>query len=371
MATIPNYGTDTKRVIEEFKRFNSYPSGRLDFNGVKFHSLPDLPAGLKELSIQINSELTSLPNLPAGLKKLSIGHNRELTSLPDLPDSLKELWCSYNALTTLPPLPANLEVLYCGDNPLTSLPPLQRLKVLDCSRNDQLTSLPVLPETLIQLSCGGEQLTVLPPLPSKLEDFSVFRAPITSLPPLPDGLKLLKIVSTNITALPPLPANLSIMMINDNLELTTITGVCPKRYKNLMAIDVFENCPNLLYEPEYGEKCGNFFKRFSAPQPSPLSKVKIPKGQTDAILFEEIADGTRMVDFQGEMQHNRYYTEKTFKKLNGQNPYTRQPIKQEDIILYTAELDPSLPVQQGGRKKSRNTKRRSIYRKNNRTTRKR
>jgi hypothetical protein len=125
------------------------------------------------------------------------------------------------------------------------------------------------------------------------------------------------------------------------------------------AFDVFYNCPNLRIQPQNDEMCRDFFRRF------PLPKVKVPKGQTDVISLEEIEDGTRMVDFDGEKERNRYYTEKTFEKLRDINPFTRQSIVKP--MYYTAELDESLPVQQAGRKKNF---RRKTFRKRNKKTRK-
>lgn len=82
-------------------------------------------------------------------------------------------------------------------------------------------------------------------------------------------------------------------------------------------------------------------------------KLKIPKGQTDIITMDEIEDGTRMVDFHDEREkYHRYYTEETYNKLVVKNnPHTKKPIRYIDITFYTAELDPSLTVQEGGRRK--------------------
>lgn len=87
---------------------------------------------------------------------------------------------------------------------------------------------------------------------------------------------------------------------------------------------------------------------------SALQKVKIPKGQTDAISFDEIADGTVMADFHGERERHRYYTKTTYDSLSNpkKNPHTRALIDSTDVSFYIAELDESLPVQ-GGRKRRR------------------
>ena len=98
----------------------------------------------------------------------------------------------------------------------------------------------------------------------------------------------------------------------------------------------------------------------------PLQVIKIPEGQTDAITFADIPDGTRMVDFHGEKAMHRYYTEATYKSLKKpekkpykENPYTRQPIVPADLTRYIAKLDSTMPVQEAGRRKSRKSKRRA------------
>jgi hypothetical protein len=103
------------------------------------------------------------------------------------------------------------------------------------------------------------------------------------------------------------------------------------------------------------------------PEPEvPLQVINIPDGQEDAITLAPIPDGTRMVDFHGEKERHRYYTEATYnslkkpeKKPYKENPYTRQPILPADLTRYTAKLDSTMKVQEAGRRKTRKHKRRA------------
>ena len=215
-------------------------------------------------------------------------------------------------------------------------------------------SLPPLPENLIELYCYENQLTSLPPLPKSLTKFHCYENQLTSLPPLPENLIELYCYENQLTSLPPLPKSLTKFHCYRNPNLTTITGLCPIGIMNVYAKEVFEDCPSLKIQPDDDETCDNFFQRFYISQTAP--KVKIPKGQTDAITMDEIQDGEIMIDFQGEKEHNRYYTAQTFKKLRNKNPFTRENIVGH--VYYIAELDASLPVQEAGRR------RRKTFRKN-------
>ena len=60
----------------------------------------------------------------------------------------------------------------------------------------------------------------------------------------------------------------------------------------------------------------------------PLEERRIPATATNAVTFEAIENGTRMVDFHSEFEHGRFYTQQTFDRLPEPklNPYTRRPI---------------------------------------------
>ena len=91
-----------------------------------------------------------------------------------------------------------------------------------------------------------------------------------------------------------------------------------------------------------------------------LPEIKIPDGQEDAITFAPIPDGTRMVDFHGEKERHRYYTEATYNSFQKQeNPFDRKPLRPGDVTRYIAKLDSTMPVQEAGRRKTRKSKRRA------------
>jgi len=101
-----------------------------------------------------------------------------------------------------------------------------------------------------------------------------------------------------------------------------------------------------------------------------LPKIKVPKGQEDAITNEEITDGMVMVDFnkQREQKH-LYYTKSSYQKgvveLGNRDPYTRLPVKPDTVVEYIAELDPDMPVV-GARRHRRKTRRQAMRRKTRR-----
>ena len=84
-----------------------------------------------------------------------------------------------------------------------------------------------------------------------------------SLPPFPKELSFLQISQNEeLTTLPALPEGLRSFRCHNNPNLTTITGLCPEGIKNAPADYVFANCPKLKVQPNPGETCGEFFRRF-------------------------------------------------------------------------------------------------------------
>jgi len=84
-----------------------------------------------------------------------------------------------------------------------------------------------------------------------------------SLPPFPKELSYLQISQNEeLTTLPALPEGLRSFRCHNNPNLTTITGLCPEGIKNAPADYVFANCPKLKIQPNPGEPCGEFFRRF-------------------------------------------------------------------------------------------------------------
>ena len=109
------------RVLKEIRKTPPDPQLALDFDGLMLPSLPELPAGLKQLNCARN-QLTTLPALPAGLQVLHCDSN-QLTTLPELPVGLNDLSCSNNQLTTLPRLPDGLQTVQVSGNPNLEVPP--------------------------------------------------------------------------------------------------------------------------------------------------------------------------------------------------------------------------------------------------------
>lgn len=69
----------------------------------------------------------------------------------------------------------------------------------------------------------------------------------------------------------------------------------------------------------------------------PVEVRKIPADAENAVTFEQIPDGERMVNFHDEYKHDRYYTQSTYEKLPvpKMNPYTRKAI--ESYKVYQAK----------------------------------
>jgi hypothetical protein len=99
-----------------------------------------------------------------------------------------------------------------------------------------------------------------------------------------------------------------------------------------------------------------------------LPRIKIPRGQEAMISFDEIADGTIMVDFHDERDRfHRYFTLVDYNRLPRKiSPATNRPIVPADITYYVAELDDTMqphPVI-GGRRSNRRMRRTRRTRRN-------
>jgi hypothetical protein len=78
------------------------------------------------------------------------------------------------------------------------------------------------------------------------------------------------------------------------------------------------------------------------PVPAVIPTVEIPEFQQDQLTFEEIPNGTMMVDFQRERErYHRYYTRETFDTLirpTMRNPVSGAVINEQDLRYYIAAL---------------------------------
>lgn len=96
-------------------------------------------------------------------------------------------------------------------------------------------------------------------------------------------------------------------------------------------------------------------------RPPPYTRIKnigylnVPEGSSNVISYEDINDGTNMVNFEGEYKYGHYYTKNTFNRLSKNNkgfkthPQTRGKIKNNATLRkYKARIVPkkknTLPV---------------------------
>jgi hypothetical protein len=117
----------------------------------------------------------------------------------------------------------------------------------------------------------------------------------------------------------------------------------------------------------------------------------LPANATNSLTYEEIADGTNMVNFQGEgaLADPRHYTRESFNAIQRYvhphgavvantgyklNPFTKQRIQPENVTRYTARVAAAAGNQQGGvqrLKKRRATHKRRSAKNKRRVTHKR
>ena len=350
------HGPDTEEIQDLFENMvEGYLD--IDLHDYDITSLPEFPQGVVNLFIS-RGDLPQIPNFPPGLRVIRIQDvETENGIIPPLPEGLLEFGCVESPMTTLPALPSTLTRLTCYSNEeLTTLPALPPALVdIDCSENN-LTSLPALPAGLTKLTCYGNEITTLPALPPALEDIDCSKNNLTSLPALPAGLQSLKARGCE--------------------QLETLTPPCPEALRLIGVIEIFGNVNNLEPPAEPNEMLGDYMDRIAGVVvPVPTQEINIPKGQEDIIASgNPIPDGTIMADFHDErLRFNRYYTEETLKKLKGKNPYQNKPILRTDVTRYIARLDPTMPVQEAGRRKTRKGKRRArkTYRRKHGLTKKR
>ncbi|KAL0908658.1 hypothetical protein M5K25_023163 [Dendrobium thyrsiflorum] len=265
-------------------------------------SLPDLPPGLNDLSVNNVPQLQVLPNIPASLeelklsdlgalqclpsslsisslKRLDLFRIPLLKSLPDLPPGLNDL--SVNKvpqLQVLSNIPASLERLKLSDlETLQCLPSslsISSLKRLHLLRIPLLKSLPDLPPGLNDLSVNNvPQLQVLPNIPASLEELKLsdlgalqclpsslsisslkrldlFRIPLLkSLPDLPPGLNDLSVNKVpQLQVLSNIPASLERLKLSD-LEalqcLPSSLSISSLKRLHLLRIPLLKSLPDL------------------------------------------------------------------------------------------------------------------------------
>ena len=113
------YGPDTEELL---RRIATMENGVLNVSNLQIHSLPELPAGLKQLYCG-ETQISALPELPTGLTHLHCGRT-QITVLPELPTTLVDLGCSFTSIKTLPELPKTLRHLSISHTQISELPEL-------------------------------------------------------------------------------------------------------------------------------------------------------------------------------------------------------------------------------------------------------
>ena len=80
-----------------------------------------------------------------------------------------------------------------------------------------------------------------------------------------------------------------------------------------------------------------------------VSRRNIPAGSTNVVTFEDIREGDKMVNFQGEYNRGRYYTRETYNSMKRkENPITRKAIRSENVVDYIADVVRESPRSGGG-----------------------
>ncbi len=119
------------------------------FNYERLEHPPELPTGLKALTVSGGDREITLPELPAGLECLGLLNFRAITNLHTLPSGLKHLTLSSPWLAKIPELPTSLEELeinlfensertqhvnpYSQELKLPALPSgLTKVRLIDC-----------------------------------------------------------------------------------------------------------------------------------------------------------------------------------------------------------------------------------------------
>ncbi len=100
------------RIIDEDGALTRFSCGELVID-----RLPKLPSTLESLHCYCTG-LESLPELPEGLRTLSIDGSTGITNLPKLPEGLKRLNLGSTKISRLPNLPSSLLVLDCSWSPI-------------------------------------------------------------------------------------------------------------------------------------------------------------------------------------------------------------------------------------------------------------
>ena len=94
-------------------------------------------------------------------------------------------------------------------------------------------------------------------------------------------------------------------------------------------------------------------------EPPVMPKRRIPAGSTNVISYEDIREGDKMVNFQGEYNRERYYKRETYNAMQRkENPITRKAIRADNVVDYIADVVRESSSPRGGG--ARRTRRRRV-----------
>ena len=229
---------------------------------------------------------------------------------------------------------------------------------------------PKIPDNIEILNLSDNNISDLPLLPSKLTDLYIDNNQITDVGTLPENLVLLSCVDNEISSFSELPSTLEVLDCRNNYFKTEpeIPKNCklfilPSKYHEKIVENVVIHKPAPVKEntkknkpvpdEENDDEGENLVKKAStakpaetepvvpvAPKPtSAYPELEVPEGTENILTYNDVKDGTHLVDFEGESKHQRYYLKSTYDSLmkkDKRNPFTKNPIK--NAKNYTAKI---------------------------------
>jgi hypothetical protein len=192
--------------------------------------------------------------------------------------------------------------------------------------NNQIADVGTLPENLVLLSCVDNVISSFSELPSTLEVLDCRNNYFKKEPEIPKNCKLFihpsKYHEKTVESVVSKPA-----LVNDNQG------------------------ENLVKKASTAEKVETEKKRQNISKPKPVTSsfpvLEVPEGTENSISYNEVKDGTHLVNFEDESKHQRYYVKSTYDsimKRDKLNPFTKNPIK--NAKNYTAK------IKKGGKRSS-------------------
>ena len=227
-----------------------------------------------------------------------------------------------------PKIPENIEILILSDNNLSELPLLPS-KLTDLYiDNNQITDVGTLPENLVLLSCVDNDISSFSELPSTLEVLDCRNNYFKSEPEIPKNCKLFILPSKYHK--------------EEKDEAKLVKNKPESENENKEENSNLVKKASSATKVETEQKTPNFPKPLSAvskPKTSTYPELEVPEETENAITYNDVEDGSHLVDFEGESKHQRYYLKSTYDSLmkkDKRNPFTKNPIK--NARNYTAKI---------------------------------